>query len=140
MSKRGSATSWIVAVIVLVVVVIAGWFVFQRATGNQDDASPASAASTPAEQKPANAPIAHPIASAQSGAAPASTVPLPALSNSDAYAVNGLVGLAGPALRDLLIPTQVIPRVVATVDALPRQALGRLGAAGSNRQGRHANH
>ncbi|MFK2873117.1 DUF3014 domain-containing protein [Dyella lipolytica] len=78
-------------------------------------ASPTSAAST----------IQHPIVQAASGPAPASTASLPALADSDASVLDALSTLAsGGDLRSLLVSSQIITRVVATVDALPRPSFG----------------
>ena len=61
----------------------------------------------------------------QAAPAPASTTPLPALDQSDAEVVAGLLALGGDSGLDrLLLRDQVIRRIVATVDALPRQSVG----------------
>jgi hypothetical protein len=68
------------------------------------------------------APIQHPIGQAAGGDAGAAV--LPALDASDAAALEALSTLAGAAgLGGLVNPEHVIPRIVATIDSLPRQKL-----------------
>lgn len=124
-TQRSSGGSWVIAVIVLAVIAVAAVFLVRRAM----QPTPKAAAPAPAESAPAPAStapaIAHPIEQSQATPAVASTAPLPALGESDASVLDGLAGLAGgDELRALLIPTQVIPRIVATVDALPRSGIG----------------
>ena len=70
--------------------------------------------------------IQHPIAQADAPAG-ASAAPLSALDDSDASVAAALAALAGGGdLRALLLPQQVITRIVATIDTLPRHALGTL--------------
>ncbi|MBM7131781.1 DUF3014 domain-containing protein [Dyella mobilis] len=88
-------------------------------------APPAAASSSTPASSTSTAVIQHPIAQAESGPAAASTAPLPALADSDASVLDALSKLAsGGDVRALLAPNQVISRVVATVDALPRHGLG----------------
>jgi hypothetical protein len=121
--------SWVIAIIVLAVIVLAGVYLVRLAL------HPAAPAATPQQAAPAapatTAPasaastIQHPIAQANAGPAPASTAPLPALTDSDNSVLGALASLAnGGNLSALLVPSQVIARVVATVDALPRQSIG----------------
>jgi hypothetical protein len=49
---------------------------------------------------------------------------LPALVDSDASVREALAGMAGGDVTSLLVQSQIISRVVATVDALPRQSMG----------------
>ncbi|EIL94597.1 hypothetical protein UU5_11505 [Rhodanobacter sp. 115] len=115
-----------VAVIVVVIVIAAGGYMAYRAmhpAAPASEAMPATSAS--AATTPAAEPIQHPISQA-SAPASASTAPLPALDDSDASVLSALQGLAGGQdLDSLLIHGQIIERIVATVDALPRHALGR---------------
>jgi hypothetical protein len=96
----------------------------------QGEASPppATASTSPPASSTAPAPsaaaISHPIGEAQSGPASASTAPLPALDSSDASVAQALGALSSGHLASLLIPGQIIPRIVATIDVLPRQGLG----------------
>jgi len=126
-SKQSSAGSWVVAVIVLVIVIAAGGYMAYRA---MHPAATAPTAATPATSgstttTPAAEPIQHPISRATAPAS-ASTAPLPALDDSDASVLSALQGLAGGQdLDSLLFKGQIVERIVATVDALPRHALGR---------------
>jgi hypothetical protein len=125
MVRKAGQTSygaWLVALVVLAAAIAAGAYLWRK--GLQEPASapsaPASAASgaTPA---PASTAIRHPIADA--GPAPASTTPLPPLDGSDGTVADELAQLGGGDLAGLLLREQVIPRIVATVDALPRQGV-----------------
>ena len=79
-------------------------------------ASAATAATPPA--------IRHPISQADAPA-PATSATLPALDASDGVVADALAALAGNSdLRALLVPEQIIPHIVATVDALPRDSVG----------------
>ncbi len=113
-----------IAGVVLVVLIGVGIFVWRR--GLNPAVTPASTtATTPAASAPGQAggAVRHPITHAIP--APASTAPLPSLQESDAQVADALSGLAGDSpLQGLLLPDQIIPRVVATVDALPRQTVG----------------
>lgn len=124
-SKQSSAGSWVVAVIVVVIVIAAGGYLAYRAmhpATPAPEAMPATAAS--AASTSTAEPIQHPISQA-SVPASASTAPLPALDGSDASVLSALQGLAGGQdLDSLLVHGQIIERIVATVDALPRRALG----------------
>ncbi|HEY1589607.1 MAG TPA: DUF3014 domain-containing protein [Rhodanobacter sp.] len=128
MSRQTSMGSWVGAVVVVLAVVAAGVYLAYKALHPDRPittaAQPASASSAPASA--ATSPIQHPIA--QAGApAGASTAPLPALDNSDASVAAALAMLAGGGdLRSLLLPQQVIARIVATIDTLPRHELGTL--------------
>jgi hypothetical protein len=127
MNKRSSGGGWFIAVIALVVIAGAAYFLVQRArqADTKPAASVASAASSPAPASTAPA-IAHPIAQADSGPAPASTAPLPALADSDADVADSLIALAkGGDIGAWLVRQSIIPRIVATVDALPHSDMGR---------------
>ena len=127
--KQNSYGSWIVAIIVVAALVAAGVYLVRMAM--HPDTSATSPSTTPPAATSSSAPasassvIQHPIAQASSGPAPASTAALPALVDSDASVLDALSSLtSGGDLRSLLVPSQVISRVVATVDALPRQSFG----------------
>lgn len=117
---------WLVAVLALIVVVAAGYFLVQRA--RQPAHAPAAAPTATTAPAPAStAPVVdHPIGKAETGPASASTAPLPALADSDADVIDGLLALAGGHDAGAwLVRQSVIPRIVATVDALPRSDMGR---------------
>ncbi|MFK2900807.1 DUF3014 domain-containing protein [Dyella jejuensis] len=91
------------------------------------ETSPTVTPPAPSTSAPARAAstIQHPITQASSGPAPATTAALPALVDSDANVRDALAALvSGGDLHALLVPSQIISRVVATVDALPRQGIG----------------
>jgi len=126
MSKQASMGSWVVAAVVLVGVVGGGVYLARKAMHPE-----AAVTSTPAPAAASTAmsiaapPIQHPISQADVGPATASTAALPALDDSDVSVASALVGLVGGIdLSSLLVRQQIIPRIVATVDALPRSAWG----------------
>lgn len=82
-----------------------------------ETAAPASTAMSAASTA-----IQHPIEQAQAEPATASTAALPTLDNSDTSVASALAALAGGSdLSTLLVRQQIIARIVATVDALPRR-------------------
>lgn len=84
---------------------------------------PAAATSAVAPVAAASEAIQHPIT--QAGPAVATTAALPALDASDGDVANALASLGGGSeLSSLLIRSQIIARIVATVDALPRHDWG----------------
>jgi hypothetical protein len=73
-------------------------------------------ATAPGEAPPA---VRHPVAAAPEPS-------LPTLENSDAMARDSLIGLlGGKAFDELVIPVQLVRRIVATVDNLPRPTAPR---------------
>ncbi|MFA6230503.1 MAG: DUF3014 domain-containing protein [Rhodanobacter sp.] len=126
MSKQASIASWIGAAVVLAGVVGGGVYLARKALHPEAvvTGAPAPAAGSSA-MNIAAPPIQHPISQADTGPAIASTAALPALDDSDASVASALGGLAGSSdLSSLLVRQQIIPRIVATVDALPRSAWG----------------
>ncbi|MEO5811436.1 MAG: DUF3014 domain-containing protein [Rhodanobacter sp.] len=124
MSRQTTATSWIVAAVVVLAVVAVGIFLARRAM-HRDSPSATIATARNARAQGASStsrqPIQHPIEMAQGGPASASTVALPALPASDGDVAAALVELAGgDRLHAVLVPRQIIARMVATLDALPR--------------------
>lgn len=127
--KHTSYGGWIAAIIVVLAAVAAGVYLMRSAmqpdksaTNSLPVAMPATASSAPTS---AATSIQHPISQATSGPASASTAALPQLVDSDASVLDALSTWAGSAdLRSLLVQSQIISRVVATVDALPRQGMG----------------
>lgn len=114
-----SAAQWVAIIVLLVVIAIAIWFfVFDRPSSRGPSPAvlnpPASASSAP--QYPINKAA---VPAANSSAA------LPDLHNSDASVMQELLAIPGAqGLRDLLVQQAIIPNIVATVDALPRQTFG----------------
>lgn len=128
MRRQASVGSWIGAVVVVLAVVAAGAYLAYKALHPgmpiTTAAQPTSPSSPPTSA--ATSLIQHPIAQADAPAS-ASTAPLPALNDSDANVAAALITLAGGGdLRSLLLPQQVIARIVATIDTLPRHELGTL--------------
>ncbi len=126
MSKQASMGSWVVAAVVLAGVVAGGVYLARKALHPEvavtSTPAPAAASTT---VNIAAAPIQHPISQADAGPAIASTAALPALDGSDGGVASALGKLAaGSDLSSLLVRQQIIPRIVATVDALPRSAWG----------------
>ena len=127
--KQTSYGGWIVAIIVVLLVVAAGVYLVQRGmhpAASSDNSPPQAPPSTAPAQAPASASstIQHPITQVASGPAPASTASLPALVDSDTSVREALLDMAGGDFTSLLVPSQIISRVVATVDALPHQSMG----------------
>jgi len=119
--RQSSTGSWIGAVVVVLAVVAGGVYLARKAMqpGVPASSTPAAAASTAVP--PATASVQHPIEQVQTGPATASTAALPALGDSDASVAAALVALAGDSeLSSLLVSQQLVARIVATVDALPR--------------------
>ena len=126
--KQASYGSWILAIAVLAAIAVAGVYLVRKAMKPETPVStPVSSTTSAAPIAPASAAstIQHPISQASAGPAPASTAALPALVDSDASVLDALSSLVtGGDLRALLVPSQIISRVVATVDALPRSSIG----------------
>lgn len=129
--KQNSYASWLVAIVVLIAIVAAGVYLVRMAMhprDAQESSAPANLPVPPSSSAPASsasAPIQHPITQAETSPAAASTAPLPALADSDTSVLDAIAKLAsGGDLRSLLTPSQIISRVVATVDALPRHSMG----------------
>jgi hypothetical protein len=118
---------WISGIIVLLVA-LAAWYAFSVRAPEVEEAP---AVAPPVAQQPTEPgtpadvvpePLAEETApqAAQETALPVEeSPPLPALAESDAVAVEKLAALAGEApLTDYIVGDAVIPRIVATVDAL----------------------
>ena len=120
--RQTSFGAWLIAVIVVAAVIAAGVYLWRK--GLQGPAS-APDASVPAASETASpaasSAIRHPITEAVP--APASTAPLPSLDGSDGTVADELSQLGGGDLAGLLLREQIIPHIVATVDALPRQGV-----------------
>ena len=120
--QQNSFGAWLVAVIVVVGAIAAGVYIWRKALQGPQSVAPAPVAATSSAAPVASSSvIRHPIADA--GPAAASTAPLPALDGSDGTVADELAQLGGDDLTGLLLREQIIPRIVATVDALPRQGV-----------------
>jgi DUF3014 family protein len=83
-----------------------------------DAAAPAGAPAAPAEAKAEAPPPADPV--------PAQAKALPSLENSDALMRENVSGLVGrKAFTAMVHPTELVRRIVATVDNLPRETAPR---------------
>jgi Protein of unknown function (DUF3014) len=125
--KQASYASWILAIAVLAAIAAAGVYLVRKALKPETPATPATSTTSAAPIAPASSAssIQHPISQASAGPAPASTAALPALVDSDASVLDALSSLVtGGDIRSLLVPTQIISRAVATIDALPRSSIG----------------
>lgn len=119
--NRAAGGAWVL-VILMVIGAWVAWMYFTRETEQKSAVNinqPALAAAEPKR-------VEYPIAAVQVSPAPASTAPLPALRQSDTTVIDDLLALApGANLEGLLVSKAVIPRIVATVDALPGKRLAR---------------
>jgi hypothetical protein len=129
--KQASYGSWFVAIVVVLAIVAAAVYLVQKAlhpAKESEITAPTTlptAASSSAPASSASSAIQHPIAQAESSPAAASTAPLPALTDSDASVLSAISKMVSSGdLRALLAPSQIISRVVATVDVLPKHSLG----------------
>lgn len=121
--KKTSVGSWVLAVIVVVILVAVALYVAHKATQHPPTAAGAASSATTNVAPEAALPVHHPIAQASVPAA-ASTAALPPLDGSDDNVAAALMALAGEGdVRDLLVSKQIVARIVATIDALPRRAL-----------------
>lgn len=123
MGRQASAGSWIAAGIVVLALAAAGTYLARRAMHPAAPAPVGTAVPAPAAPGSAASAIRHPIGQAAVPASP-TTAALPALDPSDAGVATALLSLAGDDdLRGLLVNGQIVARIVATIDALPRRGL-----------------
>ena len=119
-----SALPWLAMAGALLLVIVAGAYYYGSQRGE------------PAAPAPAAAPAAQPAPVPQAAAEPAIRHPLevpqapegglPTLENSDTAARRSLVDLLGDkAFSDFIVPDQLVRRIVATVDNLPRPTAPR---------------
>lgn len=126
MSRQSSGSKWVAALLVVTIAVIIGVFVYREKQAREAASAPpfavagssSSAASTAVHD--ATLPQ-HPIG----GPATASTASLPPLDQSDDEILSGLLALASDgALKSVLRTDAIVSRMVATIDALPKQSVG----------------
>src|SRR5258708_6680742 len=102
----------------VVVVAVGTWYYLQSRHAALPGAPQAAQTPPPAEPPPQPA-IQHPLPGG--GTAP-SPVPLPSLADSDAALSEALGQVVGSAaVKDYLLPENIIRRLVVTIDNLPRQ-------------------
>ena len=108
----------IVGVAALIFVLAAGGVYYLKSRNTPLPAAPTSPAGTaPTNGEPA---IAHPLPDASGNAA--ASGPVPDLANSDSPLRDALAQVGGAdAVKDYLVPQDVIRRMVVTIDNLPRQ-------------------
>ncbi|HET6545903.1 MAG TPA: DUF3014 domain-containing protein [Rhodanobacteraceae bacterium] len=122
MSKNASGLNWTIGVLALAAAIAAGVYLARRPAPVPASKPPSMTAPAPAS---AAAPLErHPITQAEVGPAPESPAPLPRLDDSDAAVADSLSALlGGDDLKGLLAAQAIIPRIVATIDALPKRQL-----------------
>ncbi|QDE40369.1 DUF3014 domain-containing protein [Luteibacter pinisoli] len=124
MSSQSSGSKWLAGVLVVAIVGLGGVFLYREKQA-RDAAQPpqpvaAASAALPSTAVHDTALPQHPI-----GPAGASTAALPALDQSDDAILAGLLALTSDgALKTLLRPEAIVPRMVATIDALPKANVG----------------
>ena len=121
-----SATPWLLAGLAAVVVAgAAGFYYYLRQAAPQPPAPVVAAPRVepaPPAAAPAPAPEHHALAAPQAQA----DAPLPTLENSDSMMRRSLSDLmGGKAFEQMVVPTELVRRVVATVDNLPRPTAPR---------------
>lgn len=119
-----TSTRWLLAVLVLVAIALA-FLLFEQRPEIVPPPPPAPLAAAPAPDPvpavPATPNVRFPVAEQ-----PAEAPPLPALDQSDTSLRKGLAPLVGSKnFNDWFIPKDLIRRIVATVDNLPRQSAAR---------------
>ena len=116
---------WLPLAVIAVVVAAAGGYYFVQSRGElafdlpsaTPPEAPAPLAATPPPAPPAAPAIEHPLDTAAQPPAPS----LPTLDNSDSLMRESVAGLIGrKAFGESVIPAQLVRRIVATVDNLPR--------------------
>ena len=109
----------VIGVAVAVVVVAAGTWYFLQSRRAELARAPEAAQTPPPAQPPEPAIQHYPL---PEGQASASTAPLPSLADSDAPLSDALGQLAGSAaVKDYVLPQNIIRHFVVTIDNLPRQ-------------------
>lgn len=117
--------SWVGALLVLAIVV-AGAYLARKAShmDTPTAAVPVAASASSVAANTAEPLIEHPISQARSAPASASSAVSPVRDDNDASVAVALAGLAGASdLSSVLVRQQIIARIVATIDALPRRGL-----------------
>lgn len=123
MSKqaKGRGSFWIVF-IVIVALVVAGYLYLRHHAKAPPPVSGQASAPAPAGSRAASG-THYPISAASTGPAAASTTPMPPLHASDADVAKTFATLSHGTLDKLLMPSDLIQRAVATIDALPGRKL-----------------
>ena len=115
---------WPIAITILLILAAVVWY-YRDQEAAPSQAVPEAASPEPvAEERPADAEPRHivPVFEADPSVERELT-PLPPLDDSDSYFLLEIAAAFGPAIESLLVREDVIDRLVATVDALPRKQL-----------------
>lgn len=117
---RNENTVWLIALLVVAAGAAALWYYRAGpATAPPAPETQAPAAARPAEPEPAGP--RYPLPADDADDEPrAELLPLPPLDESDEYFKLELEDLLGPGIGDALVSQQLVERLVATVDNLPR--------------------
>jgi hypothetical protein len=117
--EERSLFPWIVASLAIAVAGGIGYYYYRYLPAQEIPPPPAARAEPAPAPPPAKPAIAHPLPEAEA-------VSLPTLENSDSMMRESLAALlGGKAFTDFVIPTQLVRRIVATVDNLPRRTAPR---------------
>lgn len=126
MSRQSSGSKWVAAVLVVAIAVVVGVFVYREKQAREAASAPPFAAA--GSVSPVSPTAVHDAALPQhpiGGPATASTASLPPLDQSDDEILAGLLALASDgALKSVLRTDAIVSRMVATIDALPKQSVG----------------
>jgi hypothetical protein len=119
---ESSAPRWILPVLFILASAAAGYYFWQHLEPPSPPPLATAAPRSEAAPQAAAEPARRPFPELNSEAAKS----LPTLENSDAMMRDTVVGLVGrKAFEELVYPTQLIRRIVATVDNLPRETASR---------------
>jgi len=120
MSSRRNDRTWLIPLLLVAGAAAALWYYRFNVAGQPAEPPPAEPVTEVAEERRPPGPI-HPLEPLQPGGhGERELVPLPSLSDSDAWFRLELVNLFGNYLDELLVDDLLIERVVATIDNLPR--------------------
>lgn len=109
----------VIGVAAAVVLAAAGTWYFLQSRHAALPRAPVEAPTPAPAEPPAEAAIQHPLPVADDSA---SKVPLPALADSDAALSDALARVVGAAaVKDYLLPDNIVRHLVVTIDNLPRQ-------------------
>ncbi len=122
---ESAAPAWMLVVLVIVAIAATGYYLWRLNESRVYSEPPPAPALQPDS--------AAPVAQASADAAPVSEpvpaprpVPLPSLDNSDPMMRDTVSGLVGrQAFEAMVYPSQLVRRIVATVDNLPRETAPR---------------
>jgi hypothetical protein len=121
---ESAAPAWMLVVLVIVAIAATGyylWWLNESRVSYEPPPAPAvlPGSEAPAADAPEVAAVAEPVPAPRS-------VPLPSLDNSDPMMRDTVSGLVGrQAFETMVYPSQLVRRIVATVDNLPRETAPR---------------